>query len=202
LKNRSSSLKSAHQLNFHNKENGSAVLEVLFTFVAQLFLSLGVIIFFTQVAHADVMSFQEWKKLKVDEAQIQTKATDSTTTTIQASGSDQASSSVSSSTSTSSPSPVGSQSTKTKTVKPKTEASKLALQIAQELTIEDYFALYLSQFKDRNDFIDAAKKLTSSELGDLLLNLKSSLSRETSQESIQQNLSFSTLGSAGAATKK
>ena len=58
-------------INFINNEHGAALLEVLFTFVAQLFLSLGVIILFTQIARAEIMSFQDWKKFKVDQAQAQ-----------------------------------------------------------------------------------------------------------------------------------
>lgn len=170
-------------LNFISNENGAALLEVLFTFVAQLFLSLGVIILFTQIARAEIMSFQDWKKFKVDQAQAQA-AQPSKTAEAAPAGPLQASSPNSN-----------------KNRAPKIEASKLALQIAQELSIEDYFALYLSQFHERSDFIDAAKKLSPSELGDLLLTLKSSLARETPSDS-PQSLSFSTLTAPTAPIKK
>ncbi len=158
-----------------HEEAGSVFIEVLFTFVAQLFLSLGVIILFTQIARAEVMSFQEWKKLKLNEAQIQSQPSENSKAA--AAGIAKANKSQ------------------------KLEASKLALQIAQELSVEDYFALYLSQFKDKSDFVDAAKKMNPTELGDLLLNLKNSLDRSSTQES-PQNLSFSNLNSAEAQIKK
>ncbi len=173
--NSSNEKQSLHRLKFHSEEAGSVFIEVLFTFVAQLFLSLGVIILFTQVARAEVMSFQEWKKYKISEAQTQ---------------------------SASSENPKPSASNSVKSIKPvKPEASKIALEIAQELTIEDYFALYLSQFRERADFIDAAKKLNSNELGDLLLNLKNTLGRPNAPER-PQNLSFSTLNSPEIQIKK
>ncbi len=170
--------KSVHHLNFYHEESGSVLIEVLFTFVAQLFLSLGVIILFTQIARADVMSFQEWKKLKVGEAQVQstqvlteTKSLASTTSIPKAGKA------------------------------PKIEASKLALEIAQELTIDDYFALYLSQFKDKSDFSEAAKKLTASEMGDLLLTLKNTMDKSNGTET-PQNLSYSPLTSPESQLKK
>ncbi len=169
--------------NFINNEHGAALLEVLFTFVAQLFLSLGVIILFTQIARAEIMSFQDWKKFKVDQAQAQV-AQPSKTAEAASAG----------------PLPASSPNTN-KNKSPKIEASKLALQIAQELSIEDYFALYLSQFHERSDFIDAAKKLSPSELADLLLTLKSSLARETPTDS-PQSLSFSSLTAPAAPIKK
>ncbi len=121
------------------------------------------------------MSFQEWKKLKVNEAQVQSVPVENSRST--ASGAAKA--------------------TKTQ----KLEASKLALQIAQELTIEDYFALYLSQFKERSDFVEAAKKLNPNEMGDLLLNLKNTLDRPSAPDS-PQNLSFSNLNSPDTPAKK
>jgi hypothetical protein len=192
--------KSIHQLKFANQfkgqfkrhfkksEHGAALLEVLFTFVAQLFLSLGVIILFTQIARADILSFQEWKKLKVDQAQVQASQSNQ----IKVSESTPAAALTASNLSS------GAQS---KSKAPKLEASKLALQIAQDLSIEDYFALYLSQFHERSDFIDAAKKLSPAELADLLITLKSSLARDNSPDS-PQSLSFSTLTTPSAPIKK
>lgn len=172
--------KSLHKLHFHNEESGSVFIEVLFTFVAQLFLSLGVIILFTQIARAEVMSFQEWKILKVNEAKIQTSTPDVT--------------------------PKGPESTRTAiplkvTKAPKVEASKLALEIAQELTIDDYFALYLRQFNEKTDFSEAAKKLSPAEMGDLLLTLKNTMDKSNTNDSTQ-NLSFSPLNSPDSQLKK
>jgi hypothetical protein len=174
---KNSSQKSIHKLHFHNEESGSVFLEVLFTFVAQLFLSLGVIILFTQIARAEVMSFQEWKKSKVTEAQVQNVVPEKAPPALVSVTASKASKA------------------------PKIEASKLALQIAQELTIEDYFALYLSQFRDRSDFTDAAKKLSPGEMADLLLTLKGSMDKSNSNDA-PQNLSFSNLTAPDSSLKK
>lgn len=48
------------------------------------------------------------------------------------------------------------------------QQAQLNLQIVQELTISDYFTLYLSQLKDRSTMIDAAKKLSAEEIADLM----------------------------------
>ena len=131
------------------------------------------IILFTQIARGDVLSFQEWKKVKVTEAQVLSSSPTEATTKAQASKAGKSS---------------------------KLEASKLALQIAEELTIDDYFALYLSQFKDKSDFSDAAKKLAPSEMADLLMTLKSTMDRAPS--SGPQALSYSPLTSPDSQLKK
>lgn len=47
--------------------------------------------------------------------------------------------------------------------------AQLNVQIAHELTVNDYFVLYLSQFKERGAFLEAAKKLTPEETADLMV---------------------------------
>lgn len=56
---------------------------------------------------------------------------------------------------------------------PRLQQARLNLEIAQELTVSDYFVLYLSQFKDREAFVEAAKKLTPEDMADLLMHFKS-----------------------------
>lgn len=51
----------------------------------------------------------------------------------------------------------------------KMQQAQLNLEVAQELTVNDYFVLYLSQFKSRDAFLDAAKKLNPDEAADLML---------------------------------
>ncbi len=43
------------------------------------------------------------------------------------------------------------------------------VEVAQELTLNDYFLIYLSQFKSKDLLTDAAKHLTPEEIGELLL---------------------------------
>ncbi|HMS10269.1 MAG TPA: hypothetical protein PKE66_12335, partial [Pyrinomonadaceae bacterium] len=47
--------------------------------------------------------------------------------------------------------------------------AQLNVQIAHELTVNDYFVLYLSQLKGREAFLEAAKKLTPEETADLMV---------------------------------
>jgi len=47
--------------------------------------------------------------------------------------------------------------------------AQLNFELAQELTINDYFVLYLSQLKGREAFLEAAKKLTPDEAADLMM---------------------------------
>ena len=58
----------------------------------------------------------------------------------------------------------------------KFQQAQLNLQIVQELTVSDYFTLYLSQLKDRSMMLDAAKKLSADEIADLMLAYQKALS--------------------------
>jgi hypothetical protein len=50
------------------------------------------------------------------------------------------------------------------------------------LTVNDYFVLYLSQFKQRDAFVDAAKKLTPEEAADLMLAYQKYLASDDQPE--------------------
>ncbi len=58
----------------------------------------------------------------------------------------------------------------------KLQQAQFNVEIAQELTISDYFTLYVSQLKDRSSFLDAAKKLTAEETADLMMAYQKQLS--------------------------
>jgi hypothetical protein len=51
----------------------------------------------------------------------------------------------------------------------KLQRVQLNFELAQELTVNDYFVLYLSQLKGREAFIEAAKRLTPEESADLMM---------------------------------
>jgi hypothetical protein len=53
--------------------------------------------------------------------------------------------------------------------------AQLSLEVARELTVNDYFVLYLSQFKTREAFLDAAKKLNPEESADLMISYQKHL---------------------------
>lgn len=50
----------------------------------------------------------------------------------------------------------------------KVQQAQLNLEIAQELSITDYFVIYLGAMKDRESLVEVAKKLTPEEVADLL----------------------------------
>jgi hypothetical protein len=56
--------------------------------------------------------------------------------------------------------------------------------VAQELAVNDYFVLYLSQFKSRDAFIEAAKKLTPEEAADLMMSYQKHLAGSQDQDVI------------------
>jgi hypothetical protein len=56
------------------------------------------------------------------------------------------------------------------------QQAQINLEMAQELTVNDYFVLYLSQFKQKEAFIEAAKKLSAEESADLMMSYQKRLS--------------------------
>ncbi len=50
--------------------------------------------------------------------------------------------------------------------------AKINYEIAKELTIQDYIAVYLSQYTSRASMVDIAKKLSAEEVAELLLALR------------------------------
>jgi hypothetical protein len=55
------------------------------------------------------------------------------------------------------------------------QQAQLNLEIAQELSVNDYFVLYLSRFKERAAFQEAARKLSVDETADLMFAYQKSL---------------------------
>lgn len=66
----------------------------------------------------------------------------------------------------------------------KLQQAQLNLEIVQELTVNDYFVLYLNQFKDRSAFLEAARKLNSDEAADLMLSYQKHLAKESESDSL------------------
>jgi hypothetical protein len=61
----------------------------------------------------------------------------------------------------------------------KLQQAQLNLEIVQELTVNDYFVLYLNQFKDRSAFLEAARKLNSDEAADLMMAYQKHLAKDS-----------------------
>jgi hypothetical protein len=62
----------------------------------------------------------------------------------------------------------------------KLSQAQLNYETAQELTINDYFALYISQLRGKESFVEAAKKLNPDEMAELMMAYSKSLSGEES----------------------
>lgn len=82
----------------------------------------------------------------------------------------------------------------------KIQQAQLAVDIAQELNVNDYFLLYLSQFKSRDAFVEAAKKLNPEESADLMLAYQKHLAGATDTDVIVP--SAADLESAGGSSRK
>lgn len=52
----------------------------------------------------------------------------------------------------------------------RTEQARMNLEIAQDLTVNDYLVIYLSQFKSRDAILDVARRLTPEDIADLLMS--------------------------------
>lgn len=80
------------------------------------------------------------------------------------------------------------------------QQAQLNLQIVQELTVSDYFTLYLSQLKDRSMMLDAARKLSADEIADLMLAYQKALSA-MSAGSASDNVTLPLLASPSPQSK-
>ncbi len=78
----------------------------------------------------------------------------------------------------------------------KLQQAQLNFEVAQELTVNDYFVLYLSQFKHRDAFVEAAKKLTPEEAADLMMSYQKHLAGSQDQDVIvpSSSLNATSLG--------
>lgn len=68
------------------------------------------------------------------------------------------------------------------------QQAQLNVQIVQELTITDYFTLYVSQLKDRSMMVDAAKKLSVEEIADLMTAYQKTLAVPATSASAETSL--------------
>lgn len=59
------------------------------------------------------------------------------------------------------------------------QQAQLNVEIAEELSVNDYFILYLSQLKSRDAFVEVARKLSPEEIADLILAYQKSLTTQS-----------------------
>jgi hypothetical protein len=57
----------------------------------------------------------------------------------------------------------------------KLEQAQVNVELANELSVQDYFVLYLNQFKTRDAFLEVAKKLSPEETAELMMSYKKQL---------------------------
>lgn len=70
----------------------------------------------------------------------------------------------------------------------KLQQAHINLEIAQEFTVNDYFVLYLSQFKQKESFVEAARKLSHEEAAELMMSYQKRLS-SSDQDGVTASLS-------------
>lgn len=113
-----------------------------------------------------IIGYQTWKSMRVDQAKSQLERVESRqkTSSIKSTGKR--------GTLSSNPNPPIIQADQ------RVLQAQVNLDIASELTVNDYFLLYLRQFKEKEAFVEAAKKLSPEEVADLLMAYQKSLSGE------------------------
>jgi methionine-rich copper-binding protein CopC len=160
---------------------------------------LSFVFLFASVAHADtsVQSFQAWKTSRVDEARATIEKLQSERPTTVAAKILDKKTTDGNKTDASARLQTAQKSGR---VDQRLQQAQLNLEVAQELTINDYFVLYLSQLKSREQFIEAAKKLNPDEAADLMMSYQKHLTIGSS--AYDDVLPTTTLGATPAPTSK
>lgn len=120
-----------------------------------------------------IMGFQSWKATRVEQArlvleriqqdlQIEQTPTAERTAALKATGPN----------TESSPQPPQRSSRISRADDQRLQQARLNLEIAQEFGINDYYLLYLSQFKNKSAFVEAARKLSPEEIADLMYSFR------------------------------
>jgi hypothetical protein len=116
--------------------------------VLSLFVLVGSSAAFAEINSSGVLGFTAWRQSRIDEAK---SALEKIQTEAQVDK------------------PQAARPQEAKRKYQQYQQALLNIQIVQELTISDYFTLYLAQLKDRSTMIDAAKKLSAEEVADLMV---------------------------------
>lgn len=127
----------------------------------------ALLLLFAMSANAapEVMGFQSWKASRIDDAK-------SILEKLQQDHAPAASAKRPEPTKVAS---AGTTASKAPRADAKLQQAQMSLDVAHELTVNDYFVLYLSQFKTREAFLEAAKKLTPEESADLMISYQKHL---------------------------
>lgn len=130
-------------------------------------LSTIMMICFSLSAQAEVVGFQAWKTNRVDEARINLEKLQNDKTVPPLAIAPKQSQKPESRLQVSQKSARGDF---------KIQQAQTNLELARELTVNDYFVLYLSQLKSRDAFVEAARKLSPEEMADLMMSYQKHLS--------------------------
>jgi hypothetical protein len=129
-------------------------------------------------AHAEVsqdigvLGFQAWKASRIDEAK---KGIEKAQTDISAQGAKSPEAKVTKA-------QEGARLQKGVRADQRLQQAQLNLETAQDLSVNDYFVLYLNQFKDRSAFVEAAQKLNAVEAADLMMAYQKHLASASATE--------------------
>lgn len=144
-------------------------------------LALAILIFLANAAQAEinmglgVMGFQAWKASRIEEAKTQIDRIQGEAGADKAQGERAPGEKM--------PVMKGAETKtlpkdrlqKSPRIDQRLQQAQLNLEIAQELSVNDYFVLYLSRFKERSAFQEAARKLSVDEAADLMIAYQRSL---------------------------
>lgn len=136
----------------------------MFRFLAQILMAVTLLLSsFSAWAEINdgigVVGFQAWKQTRIDEAKAQLEKLTAEIGTERAPGDKKPV--------VKGPQEVG-RLQKSARGDHRLQQAQLNFEIAQELSVNDYFVLYLNQFKDRSAFLEAARKLSAEETAELM----------------------------------
>lgn len=138
-------------------------------------------VFFGVTAQAEALGFKAWKSSRVEEAKtaigrLQQPAAPPSTNLPSAPGASRPGKSASLASSTAGPaaSPAASRMQKGGKTESRLQQAQLNLDIANDLTVNDYFVLYLSQL-EKGALLDAVKKMSPDEVVEVMSAYKTYL---------------------------
>lgn len=143
---------------------------------------------FAQPDSSGPLTFQSWKSLRVDEARLVLERLayenqlDKMPIVDRSPGEKQA---VIRTADTASRVAAPNRTAKSGRADSRIEQARMNLEIAQDLTVNDYLVIYLSQFKSRDAILDVARRLAPEDIADLLMSYqKLSMGGQIAEHSI------------------
>lgn len=151
----------------------------------KLMVGIFLTLLMTQAANAEILGFRTWKSKQIEEAKISLDVAKIDLRVKNTGGKSKHSRYI----------PVASprllaakknipDSKRAQSWEERLNQAKLNLEIAQELTVNDYFVLYLSRVDNPDVFEEAAKKMTPEEMAELMRAYRSYIDRAKSGDEV------------------